>query len=61
MNEKWAGTEKAKRHARQQKRAQLSDFERFKVVTLRRKLGSTLRKWVNEKKKALIKTDAKKK
>jgi hypothetical protein len=30
-------------------------------VTLRRKLGASLRKWVNEKRKALLKTDAKKK
>lgn len=44
LNERWAGTEKAKRQARQARRSQLTDFERFKVVTLRRQLGSALRK-----------------
>lgn len=60
MTEKWAGTEKAKRFARQQRRLALTDFERFKVVTLRRKLGASLRKWVNTKKQNLIKAGAKK-
>ena len=44
MNERWTGTEKAKRLARHERRAQLTDFERFKVVTLKRKLGSAVRK-----------------
>ena len=44
LNERWAATEKAKRHSKQVRRAELTDFERFKVVTLRRQLGSALRK-----------------
>jgi len=60
LNEKWAGSEKAKKHARQEKRAQLTDFERFKVVTLRRQVGKHLRKWVNEQRKTQAKTAAKK-
>jgi len=30
------------------------------VITLRRKLGATLRKWVNDKRKTLLKAGAKK-
>jgi large subunit ribosomal protein L14e len=43
LNERWSQTEKAKRLARQQKRAQLGDFDRFKVVTLKRQLGKAVR------------------
>ena len=43
LNERWSQTEKAQRLARQQKRAQLSDFDRFKAVTLRRQLGKAIR------------------
>jgi hypothetical protein len=54
LNEKWAGTTKAKKLAKQAIRAKLTDFERFKVVTLKRNLGRTLRKWITEKRKTLI-------
>lgn len=43
-----------KRIAKQQRRAALSDFERFRVHVLKRKLGRALRTHVNKNRKALL-------
>ena len=43
-----------KRIAKQNRRAQLNDFERFKVQVLKKKLSKTLRTHINKNRKALV-------
>ena len=43
-----------KRIVKQQKRAALSDFDRFKVVVLKRKLSKAVRTHINKNRKAIL-------
>lgn len=43
-----------KRIVKQQKRAALTDFDRFKVMVLKRKLSKTVRTYVNKNRKAIL-------
>jgi len=43
-----------KRIVKQQKRANLTDFDRFKVLILKRKLAKSVRTYVNKNRKAIL-------
>ena len=43
-----------KRIVKQQKRAALTDFDRFKVMVLKRKLAKSVRTYVNKNRKAIL-------
>ena len=43
-----------KRIAKQQKRASLTDFDRFKVVVLKRKLAKAVKTHINKNRKAIL-------
>ena len=43
-----------KRIVKQQKRAALTDFDRFKVMVLKRKLSKSVRSYVNKNRKAIL-------
>ena len=48
------GSGVGKRIAKQQKRAALTDFDRFKVMVLKRKLAKSVRTYVNKNRKAIL-------
>lgn len=54
LNDKFAASGLGKRIQKQNRRAQLTDFERFKVQVLKKKLSKTLRTHINKNRKALI-------
>jgi large subunit ribosomal protein L14e len=43
-----------KRIVKQQKRAALTDFDRFKVMVLKRRLSKAVRTYVNKNRKAIL-------
>ena len=54
LNDKFNASGLGKRIQKQNRRAQLTDFERFKVQVLKKKLSKTLRTHINKNRKALI-------
>ena len=55
LEKKWATTAMAKKLDQRQKRANLTDFQRFQALVLRRQLSKTLRTWVNKNKARVLK------
>ena len=55
LEKKWATTAMAKKLDQRQKRANLTDFQRFQALVLRRQLSKTLRTWVNKNKTRVLK------
>ena len=54
LEEKWSATGFAKKLDNQTKRQNLTDFERFQVVLLKRELGKKVRAWVKSKKSSIL-------
>jgi len=54
LEKRFASAGIGKRIAKQQKRASLSDFDRFRVHVLKRKLSKALRTHVNKNRKAIL-------
>lgn len=54
LEEKFGQTGFAKKLANQQKRASLTDFERFQVMCLKRQVGKSVRKWLKAEKKRIL-------
>lgn len=54
LEEKWGKTKFAIKLANQQKRQNLSDFERFQVQLLKKQLGKQVRAWVRSKKSSIL-------
>ena len=54
LQEKFANSGLGKKIQKQTRRAALTDFERFKVKTLKKELGKKLRTHINKNRKALI-------
>ena len=54
MNERFNKVGLGKRIQKQKRRAQLTDFERFKVQVLKKKLGKLVRTHVNKNRKAIV-------
>ena len=52
--ERFNATGLGKRIQKQKRRLELTDFERFKVMTLKKKLGKLVRTHVNKNRKSLI-------
>lgn len=54
LAERFASNGLGKRIQKQKRRAELTDFERFKVAVLKRKLNKAIRTHVNKNRKALL-------
>ena len=54
LSEKFNGSGRGLKIKKQKRRQSLTDFERFKVFTLKRKLGRTIRTFVNKNRKELL-------
>ena len=54
MDEKFKSSGLGKKIQKQNRRASLNDFERFKVQVLKKKLGKVLRTHVNKNRKSLV-------
>jgi large subunit ribosomal protein L14e len=54
LSERYSSIGQGKKLKNQQRRANLTDFERFKVVCLKKKLGKAIRTHVNKNRKAII-------
>jgi large subunit ribosomal protein L14e len=54
VQEKFDNCGIGKRISKQKKRAQLSDFDRFKVMVLKRQVGNKVRAHVNKNRKAVL-------
>lgn len=54
LTERFASNGLGKRIQKQKRRAELTDFERFKVAALKKKLGKAIRTHVNKNRKALL-------
>merc|ERR1712060_891523 len=54
LTQKWGQTGFAKKIARQERRAELTDFERFQVMVLKRQVGKSMRKWLKTQRKSIL-------
>jgi uncharacterized protein (UPF0303 family) len=54
LTERFNATGLGKRIQKQKKRLELTDFERFKVQVLKKKLGKAIRTHVNKNRKAIV-------
>lgn len=54
LAERFSSNGLGKRIQKQKRRAELTDFERYKVSVLKKKLGKTIRTHVNKNRKALL-------
>jgi large subunit ribosomal protein L14e len=54
LTERFNATGLGKRIQKQKRRLELTDFERFKVMTLKKKLGKLVRTHVNKNRKAIV-------
>merc|ERR1739848_132483 len=55
LEKKWASTGAAKKLEQRRKGANLTDFQRFQSLVLRRQLSKTVRTWVNKNKARVLK------
>ena len=56
LEKKWAATGMAKKLEQRRKRANLTDFQRFQAMVLRRQLSKAVRTWVNKNKARVMKS-----
>ena len=54
LDEKFSHSGLGKKIQKQKRRAELTDFDRFKVKTLKKELGKKLRTYINKNRKGLI-------
>ena len=54
LTKKWGQTGFAKKIAKQERRAELTDFERFQVMVLKRQVGKSMRKWLKTQRKSIL-------